>query len=684
MDTNQARSVFLEALNANLIDLHDTESENKVDNFLGELGYLPLAIAQAAANIREFQYSVSKYIDLYREKKAHRDLLENPIRMPGLEDQSVLITWELTLNLVRDADQNAVEIFNLLGFFHWGELMPALVRMCEPVNRLSDHAFQKALGLLVNLNFVERINESLIQVHPMVHEWITIRLDHVDLVSYAEKVLVTLETVFPIHIEKVADYSFGKFLTPHALQLIGLMEDTNLTNERSVTFLMHLSSQLVYRGFYALGSRLGRCSVEVASQAWDTTSPRMLWVRKTFSQILKLAGQSEDAENEIRSCLLALEEYRISEEERKKERDWLNFQLARVLSVQDKNFDEQERLNRELLASSMEKGLEETSAEYSNNLARFLWERGRLNEAEKLNAISIAWLAKSGCRDKAWGGYNNLHADLLNARGDKEGALRIYKEVFEDTIVNRGRFARSALVSAVSVANCLVDMELWGQLSDFIIQYAEGELYHTNLEGIRLTQWLHLLIFLGHSFEVQGFFEKAISVYQHALDGYVELEPNSVISLDQDVIDHIKYSLAVTLALGGHWEEAQKFREENLDAVRKEEAASLTLEERVAQFQSDRKLYDDAVLKFSRGEELTGSAWWNENRQAIKRAEIMYGTVEDNHERSKPLSSSKATSGRAEDKSGEESARTPNSNLVRTVVHRWDAKGKSKEVSSEG
>lgn len=87
--------------------LEGEDHEDEVLELLRNLDYMPLAISQAAAYIRQRapRVTVSKYLkDFYRSEKDRASLLNNVVRdrrRDGKALNSVLTTWQISFEYIR-------------------------------------------------------------------------------------------------------------------------------------------------------------------------------------------------------------------------------------------------------------------------------------------------------------------------------------------------------------------------------------------------------------------------------------------------------------------------------------------------------------------------------------------------------------------------------------------------------
>ncbi|KAH8744930.1 hypothetical protein F5882DRAFT_525888 [Hyaloscypha sp. PMI_1271] len=577
MDPQQAERLFLDSIPQDLQNWNDDADYENLKVFLRQLGYLPLAIAQAAANIREFWYPVSKYIGMYQEKKKHADLLENPVRNPGAIEKSVLLTWEISLNLIKEVDEHAIEILNLLGLFHWSGILPSIAHSLWPVKNLDDHTFQKALSLLVNLNLVDQVNGSGLQIHPMIHEWIISRLTQDMLKDYSSELLHTMTGVFSMLPMGNQGEQLSAYFIPHALHLSSLLKDTGPQRSLYAIFLKEVGRAVSNLGFYNLGVELGAQSVEVALQDPDTSNLGLLSIRKRFAETLQDAGKTKEAEA-VRRTIITQFDNIMSRDERP---DTLNT-LCDAISM------------------------EEMIAVNSHNLAHILWEQGKISEAEPLVKASITWLEKTGKQGNLRNNFLNLQAHLLRSQGKIDEALQIYRNVLQESCESHGKYAPDSLIAANHVVDTLLELQSWEELKEFALPYLQ-QTPDRLIEGVALVKLTRLLSRLSMSLSATGDYEAARTLTELLLPQFLEFQKDSVPDATQDEVDLMYFSIAVCFALDGKWKEAYEFREQHLEEVRRKETSLNSTLEEMEQSENDRKLIKENPNKMREGGGVAGS-----------------------------------------------------------------------------
>jgi hypothetical protein len=106
MDENTAQNLLSASVPGYLIR-NTSESVDQAKQLVTELGFLPLAIAQAAANILEQQLTLAEYVCFYNDKKHRMGLMQTAAHDfqstdPRNASQSVHVTWQISFDALKD------------------------------------------------------------------------------------------------------------------------------------------------------------------------------------------------------------------------------------------------------------------------------------------------------------------------------------------------------------------------------------------------------------------------------------------------------------------------------------------------------------------------------------------------------------------------------------------------------
>ena len=167
-----------------------------------ELGYLPLALAQAAAYAAATGMTLARYLELFQH---HRELLARGDLKPAYPD-TVATTWELSFQHVTAQSPVARDLLNLLGFLapdaiplslltnHGDELPEPLATAIKEVIPLED-----AKAQLRRFSLVEFVANNALSIHRLVQMVIRDRLPEDERSCWVGVAVRTVDAAFPGH-----------------------------------------------------------------------------------------------------------------------------------------------------------------------------------------------------------------------------------------------------------------------------------------------------------------------------------------------------------------------------------------------------------------------------------------------------------------------------------------------------
>ena len=206
MDANDARQLFLEIRDPDTRNLRTKATAlpeaDVLEDILKELQYFPLAIDQAASFIRENSpMTLREYLEYLKPRSIDRERLLRFKQANPFYPESVMTTWEISLEYLERTQPRACKILHILGFLNQDHIAEDLLTLTtkeipwlfeSPLlpKRLPDSfrthmqylqddvGFRVAIGTLVSFSLIRRDPAGpTLRVHPLVHEWIRVRLN---------------------------------------------------------------------------------------------------------------------------------------------------------------------------------------------------------------------------------------------------------------------------------------------------------------------------------------------------------------------------------------------------------------------------------------------------------------------------------------------------------------------------
>jgi hypothetical protein len=126
---------------------------------------LPLAIAQAAAYIRETGISLGKYLELFQEcGRNQRELLNqalpNAIESEPATPRAVMTTWKITIDKIQRESPLSFKLLQLMSFLDPAKIPEELIRSASFLENESTVHFGKALAPLLSFALLSRHSSS--------------------------------------------------------------------------------------------------------------------------------------------------------------------------------------------------------------------------------------------------------------------------------------------------------------------------------------------------------------------------------------------------------------------------------------------------------------------------------------------------------------------------------------------
>ena len=399
LERRDALSLLLKSIPSHLAG---TARQEETEKLLDQLGDLPLAIAQAAANVTELQIDLSTYISAYQNRTERAIVMQEPFfdsEANGERNklQSVYVTWEISFDFLEAKHKLSATCLQVMALLHWTAIPLDLLASLPFFGGLTPLEFHAAIKKLLHLSLIEEsAGDGFVEysLHRMVHEVILDRLkrrSHSTLISLLETTAGHITYLFPfVGVEKKDnEFEFARYLLPHALRQLQLLEDLQIVSRTRVTLLQSANNYLKESGQSQAATHLSTEALDVALQVWLPDDLSILYIRKTVAWCLlrdAKYGEAETVALQLREML----DYRnivekLDGHDRLLEKiDISNFQYQSLFDQQ--KYDQLDITLRETIDSAMKAGLSRRDLRPSfGNLAINLIGIGKLDEARQLN-----------------------------------------------------------------------------------------------------------------------------------------------------------------------------------------------------------------------------------------------------------------------------------------------------------
>ncbi|KAM0595390.1 hypothetical protein ACHAP6_000221 [Verticillium nonalfalfae] len=483
MDDEQSVKLLLKLIPARLQKGAEDESA-RARELVDLLGNLPLAIAQAAANIIDQQVSLSEYAAAFREATDKFEALkasthDRRTRDPRNAVQSVALTWQISFERLEQSSPLSVTLLGYLACLHWDSVPRDLLRQFPEFAGLSDMEFRNVLARLIQLSLVEEYavdDWPQLRMHPMTHEYAWKRTREAP-AGFITGCFRLLGALFPlVSGEDDNTWQLCSYLASHAMRVVGLAQSLALQSESQPGLMHVLALYLNAFGNVHVACQIASEALEMAKHFWPDQPALLNSFRWTKIQCLTNAQRFEESLVDIdtwaETADLTLDADadgahsstsvpRLSGQKRAA----LNQKYSALKEL--RRFDEAH-----LLSKQLEPPTEGTENEWTamalitkHNSAHALHRGGRSREARTVvDEVLRNVRGPDGelrVNRREYLAFLNLKADLLLRGGDGTGdmneGLALFKQVYDEQITTTGVVDSDTWIAANNVVNTLAD-----------------------------------------------------------------------------------------------------------------------------------------------------------------------------------------------------------------------------------
>ena len=433
MTSEESRDLLLRSIPGYLMK-EGSETISQAQDLVEELGFLPLAIAQAAANILEQQLTLNEYVSFYHDKKQRLSLMQAPARDfqttdPRNASQSVNITWQISFDVLQNRYPLSAVFLTYIGCFHWRNIPRILLRHLPEFSNLSEAEFIQLSKKPSNLSLLdeEEIDAGYVEyaVHPLVHDNIVARLDASKLSIYLRNLADLVVPIFPfVEDRNESSWNMASYMAPHAGRLIELA-DIAILSSKMLALLALRMSQL------SKVSRMFNHAVDMAERArkwglqeWDSDPEWKLTFSEHLSVQYQHAAKNHEAETMIRELLDSLQSPAVTSlmDTARIEARRIRLQSALATSLLSRQESaEREALHRQQLATGLINEWDAEGINIRHNLAHALCHQQKFEEANLINTSLLEFaVTEEGKKEVSVRLYTimlNLRCLILRMKG---------------------------------------------------------------------------------------------------------------------------------------------------------------------------------------------------------------------------------------------------------------------------
>jgi tetratricopeptide (TPR) repeat protein len=269
-----------------------------------ELGWLPLALEQAAAYCEQTSLGLAGYLDRYRRARAR--LLDKG----ALEDYpaTVATTWRLNLDQVATRSPAAVQLLQVASFLapaaipsdlFGADLKVLPVELAQAA--ADDLILDEVVGALYRHSLVTRDNDG-IHLHRLVQA--VVRADLADQQPmWAERALRLVWAGFPANSGEVETWPTCQRLLPHALAVAGHAERLGVTPDQTCELFDRIGLYLSGRAQFPAAKASFERALAIAEAAMGAEHPTVAIYINNLGRVLHDLGDLAGAKANLERAL---------------------------------------------------------------------------------------------------------------------------------------------------------------------------------------------------------------------------------------------------------------------------------------------------------------------------------------------------------------------------------------------
>ena len=293
MNKNDALSLFQQRLG-------DGSNDASVLELLQHLAYMPLAISQAAAYIRqrEPRVKVSKYLKILQQKATDKASLlkvaNKDRRRDGGASNSILATLQISFEHIRAVQPFAVNLLSLMSFFDRQGIPEELLRKHGGDD--STMTFEKNIEILREYSLIAiGIDGAVFEMHRHVQfatkKWLEERMD---LEKWKAKYISIMANSFPP--ATYENWAKCQSLFPHAELVLHYRPADERVLQQWTAILTNVGCYAQEQGSYDKAKAMYRQALEVREKVLGVEHPETLTSVGDLALVLQYQGKYKEAE----------------------------------------------------------------------------------------------------------------------------------------------------------------------------------------------------------------------------------------------------------------------------------------------------------------------------------------------------------------------------------------------------
>ena len=536
-----------------------------------ELGYLPLALEQAAAFILRRKVSFGIYLKKYRKQKI--SLLEKVKPQQKNYPKSVLTTWSINFEQVQESSETAAELLKFSAFLSpdaipYELLFRGSTKLDEPLasalaaEDIEDFLFElsELLEPLAQYSLIQTQPENYsYSIHRMVQEVLREGMN-VEIKSLWVNQIVSAIAQAALELETFENWSFMARLLPHAIQTVKQARTYDFESEALGYLLHQIGFYLDVQGRYREAEAYYQQSLAMFKKLFGSEHLHVATSLNNLAASYRSQGRYEEAEPCYQQSLAMMR--KLFGSEHSNVATSLN-NLAELYRSMGRVEEAESYFQQSLAMRRKLFGSEHSHIASSlNNLAEIYHEVGRYEEAESYYQQSLAM------RRKLLGSEHPDIAQSLNnlaAYYESIGRVEEAELYYQQSLAMMRKLLGSEHPDVATSLNNLAGLyKSMGRVGEAELYYQQSLAMIKKLLGIEHPSFAISLNNLAVFYQSQGRYEEAESYLQQSLAIRRKLLRNDHPSVVTSLNNLAELYLSI-----GRYEEAESYYQQTLAMIRK-------------------------------------------------------------------------------------------------------------------
>jgi tetratricopeptide (TPR) repeat protein len=504
---------------------HPPLEESAVE-LLQALDCIPLAISQAAAYInRRARMTVAGYLSEFRRNKKKQESLLNwsagELRRDEGASNSVVMTWQISFERVRQERPSAAELLSLMSFFNPQSIPESTLRrysegsaeVTELDDGEADSRFDEDLDTLQTHSLVSMTTDNAAyKMHALVQFCMRVWLSSFsDAEQWEQEFISLMAAEFPTG--QYENWAKCEQLLPHVKPLFESKPAAKETLKAWAQVLTNAAWYLWLRGSYSSAQQIAARALSAREGVLGLNSQQTLVSVEVLAGVLQAQGKYKEAEELSRRALEGYEK-ELGEQHPSTLTSVSN--LASVLQAQGRYKETEELSRRALEGCEKELGEQHPSTLTSvSNLASVLQAQGRYEEAERLSRRALEGYEKElgDQHPSTLTSVSNL-ASVLQAQGRYEEAERLSRRALEGYEKELGEQHPSTLTRVSNLASVL---QAQGRYEEAQVMHRQTLAFEEKVLGPEHPSTLTSMYNLAEVLKSQGKYKEAKTIHRQTL-----------------------------------------------------------------------------------------------------------------------------------------------------------------------